>query len=135
MTSHTDNLIDAARRLLAAREDLMLTADEWDDLARAVAACGRGSVKGDHGPGPAPSGGPITASGMATFIRQVLDLALEAATDPDDGLFELAEPLAGYEVLTYEDAGIPTHDAGLVIRAPHPRPHGREFQVTVVRSR
>ncbi|MCC6678140.1 MAG: hypothetical protein IT436_13445 [Phycisphaerales bacterium] len=134
MTSHTDNLIDAARRLLAAREDQMLTADEWDDLARAVAACGRGSIKGDHGPGPAPSGGPITASGMATVIRTLLDQALEAATDPDappEGMYELAEPLAGYEALTYADAGVPTHDAGLVLR----HPDGREFQVTVVRSR
>lgn len=32
-------VLEAARRLLAAREDQMVTAAEWDDLARAVAAC------------------------------------------------------------------------------------------------
>lgn len=137
----TTDLIDAAQRLLAAREDQMLTANEWDDLARALAACrrGAGSRPGDGGTGGgALAAAPATASGMADAIRTLLDLAVEAATDPDDppeGLPDLASPLAGCEVLTYDAAGIPTHDAGLVIRTPDPHPHGREFQVTVVRSR
>lgn len=33
----TDNLLAAARALLAARSDQMLTADEWEALERAVA--------------------------------------------------------------------------------------------------
>lgn len=42
MASDIDRLrdvLDAATALLAAREDEMLTADEWDALEHAVAAC------------------------------------------------------------------------------------------------
>lgn len=43
MDSHTDELhalLAAARRLLMAREDQMLTCVEWEDLQHAVDSCG-----------------------------------------------------------------------------------------------
>ena len=43
MDGHTDELLAvlaAARRLLMAREDQMLTCVEWEDLQHAVNACG-----------------------------------------------------------------------------------------------
>ena len=44
----------------------------------------------------------------------------------------LGEDLAGVErVRTYEEEGVLTHDAGLVIRTAD----GGEFQLTIVRSR
>jgi len=57
-------VIDAAAALLTARQDKMVTREEWDALARAVAACatpGRAAPKrpparhegGDVGPGDA----------------------------------------------------------------------------------
>ncbi|KAA0215783.1 MAG: hypothetical protein DYG94_06460 [Leptolyngbya sp. PLA3] len=36
---HLEAVLGAAEQLLAAREDQMLTADEWDALQHAVAAC------------------------------------------------------------------------------------------------
>lgn len=36
-------VLDAAQRVLAAREDAILTREEWDELERAVTACRQGS--------------------------------------------------------------------------------------------
>lgn len=37
--SNLDAVLDAALRILGARQDQMLTIEEWTGLARAVAAC------------------------------------------------------------------------------------------------
>jgi len=47
-----DNLLAAARALLAARADEMVTADEWEALERAVAACDEPAQSGEARDGP-----------------------------------------------------------------------------------
>ncbi len=59
----------------------------------------------------------MTASRMAECV---MDALVEADTIDDD-----------LDVRSYEDAGVLTHDAGLVVRVGD----GAEFQITVVQSR
>jgi hypothetical protein len=39
--------------------------------------------------------------------------------------------LDGTEILTYDDAGVPTFDKGFVVRYPY----GEEFHITVIQTR
>ena len=53
---HLQVVLEAAQRLLSAREDQMITADEWEALANAVDQCSATSeppAHGDDGPSSA----------------------------------------------------------------------------------
>ncbi|GMV26432.1 MAG: hypothetical protein AMXMBFR58_24630 [Phycisphaerae bacterium] len=73
----------------------------------------------------------MNASEIQDALQAVIDQLLNAR-DRDDALGRVAEALDGVDrVRTYADAGLVTADAGLVLRARG----GREFQVTIIRSR
>ncbi|HOD84898.1 MAG TPA: hypothetical protein PKG77_26075 [Phycisphaerae bacterium] len=72
----------------------------------------------------------MNAHDIETLIAQALNLHAEAlnsddCTDVPDGVEEVAG------ILTFEEAGVLTRDAGLVIRTRD----GSSFQITVVQSR
>jgi hypothetical protein len=46
---HLQVVLEAAQRLLSAREDQMITADEWEALANAVDQCSAMSEPPAHG--------------------------------------------------------------------------------------
>jgi len=77
-----------------------------------------------------------TPERFAEALRDCLDLAVNSPADLADALSELISPenegnACITEVRTYAEAGVLTSDAGLVIRFDD----GREFQITIVRSR
>lgn len=47
--AHLQVVLEAAQRLLAAREDDMITADEWEALANAVDQCNSASAPSADG--------------------------------------------------------------------------------------
>lgn len=77
----------------------------------------------------------VTEQTIEDCMLQLLELVMEARDDADDPANDLAEQVEGLEaiqtVATYADVGMMTRDNGLVIRTAD----GREFQLTIVRSR
>jgi hypothetical protein len=63
----------------------------------------------------------VNAKAIAAYLVDLIELDDQPWSDDGD------KPT----VRSFEDAGVLTTNAGLVLRAPN----GREFQVTVVRSR
>ncbi|MCW5775753.1 MAG: hypothetical protein KIS87_04825 [Phycisphaeraceae bacterium] len=73
----------------------------------------------------------MNARELQDLLRDLLEELIFARGDGDGPLADLAERTAGISALrTYDDAGILTHDKGLVVECDD----GGEFQVTIVRS-
>jgi hypothetical protein len=67
----------------------------------------------------------MSTTATDTNVETMLRVAVEEfVPDPTE------DPVV-QNVMTFEDAGVMTHDKGLVLRTED----GREFQVTIVRSR
>ena len=70
----------------------------------------------------------------ATDLQDALHELLNAASgaDPEDRTIDVPDGLSGLgRIRTYEEAGVLTRDAGLIIRMQD----GSEFQITIVQSR
>jgi len=69
---------------------------------------------------------------LQDLINDVLSELMSVGDDEDDPLYELGERTSEIKRLwTYEESGMLTEDKGLVVTCHD----GREFQVSIVRSR
>lgn len=74
----------------------------------------------------------MNARELQDLLRDLLEELMFARDDTDDPLAELAQRIGGIrQICTFDDAGVLTTDKGLVIESDD----GREFQVTIVRSK
>ena len=72
----------------------------------------------------------MNAIQLQDSLHELLNAA--SGADPDDRTIDLPDGLAGVgPVRTYDEAGVLTRDAGLVVRMQD----GSEFQMTIVQSR
>ena len=73
----------------------------------------------------------MNARELQDLLRDLLEELIFARGDADDPLADLAERTAGISALrTYDDAGVLTHDKGLVVECDD----GGEFHLTIVQS-
>jgi hypothetical protein len=130
MPRQPNPLLEAAQALLAAREDQMVTAAEWDALARAVADAN-----------PSERTAAMNAQDIQAALVNLFD-TLEDARDEIEGdddditladhLRDIADDFDGIvKARSYQRDAMLTTDAGLTIRTAG----GAEFQITIVQSR